>query len=75
MFYAVTTTVAAGIFGTSLLDTLNIWNNPPDWGAVHPRGRLPRARSACLASSPVRKGDRALLAFEGGTVALPRSSS
>src|SRR5579872_6365481 len=33
MFYAVTTSIAAGIFGSSLLQTLKIWSNPPTWSS------------------------------------------
>ena len=36
MFYAVTTTIAAGIFGTSLLQTLKIWTTPPTWAPFIP---------------------------------------
>ncbi len=69
MFYAVTTTVAAGIFGTSLLTTLKIWTNPPTWAPFLLAGAFAVLLLA-LASSPVRRATGALLGFEGATVAL-----
>ncbi|MGC9961096.1 MAG: APC family permease [Acidimicrobiales bacterium] len=69
MFYAVTTTVAAGIFGTSLLETLKIWTNAPTWAPFILAGAF-LVLIGVLASSPVRRATGALLAFEGATVAL-----
>jgi len=69
MFYAVTTTIAAGIFGTSLLQTLKIWTNPPLWAPFILAGAF-MVLIGLLASSPVRRATSVLLGFEGGTVAL-----
>jgi amino acid transporter len=69
MFYAVTTTIAAGIFGTSLLQTLKIWTAPPTWAPFILAGVF-MAMIGLLASSPVKRATGALLGFEGATVAL-----
>ncbi|HXY46142.1 MAG TPA: APC family permease [Acidimicrobiales bacterium] len=69
MFYAVTTTIAAGIFGTSLLQTLKIWTAPPTWAPFVLAGAF-LVMIGLLASSPVRRATGALLGFEGATVAL-----
>jgi amino acid transporter len=69
MFYAVTTTVAAGIFGTSLLETMKIWHNPPSWAPFLLAGAF-LVLIGALASAPVRRATGALLGFEGATVAL-----
>jgi amino acid transporter len=69
MFYAVTTTIAAGIFGTSLLNTLKIWTNPPTWAPYILAGVF-MLMIGLLASSPVKRATGALLGFEGATVAL-----
>ncbi|MFZ0171211.1 MAG: APC family permease [Acidimicrobiales bacterium] len=69
MFYAVTTTIAAGIFGTSLLQTLKIWHAPPTWAPYVLAGVF-MVMIGLLASSPVRRATSALLGFEGATVAL-----
>ncbi len=69
MFYAVTTTIAAGIFGTSLLQTLKIWTAPPTWAPFVLAGVF-MVMIGLLASSPVKRATGALLGFEGATVAL-----
>jgi len=69
MFYAVTTTIAAGIFGTSLLQTLKIWTAPPTWAPFVLAGVF-MLMIGLLASSPVKRATTALLGFEGATVAL-----
>jgi amino acid transporter len=69
MFYAVTTTVAAGIFGTSLLQTLKIWTSPPSW-APFVLAAVFMLLIGMLASSPVKRATGALLIFEGATVTL-----
>ena len=69
MFYAVTTTIAAGIFGTSLLQTLKIWTAPPTWAPFVLAGVF-MVMIGLLASSPVKRATTALLSFEGATVAL-----
>jgi amino acid transporter len=69
MFYAVTTTIAAGIFGTSLLQTLKIWTAPPTWAPFVLAGVF-MLMIGLLASSPVKRATGALLGFEGATVAL-----
>jgi amino acid transporter len=69
MFYAVTTTIAAGIFGTSLLQTLKIWTSPPTWAPFVLAGVF-MVLIGLLASSPVKRATSALLGFEGATVAL-----
>jgi amino acid transporter len=69
MFYAVTTTIAAGIFGTSLLQTLKIWTSPPTW-APFVLAAVFMVMIGLLASSPVKRATGALLCFEGATVAL-----
>src|ERR1700685_1742362 len=69
MFYAVTTTIAAGIFGTSLLQTLKIWSSPPTWAPFILAAAF-GVLLVLLASSPVKRATGALLGFEGATVAL-----
>jgi amino acid transporter len=69
MFYAVTTTIAAGIFANSLLVTLKIWTSPPTWSPFLLAGVF-MVMIGLLASSPVRRATGALLGFEGATVAL-----
>jgi amino acid transporter len=69
MFYAVTTSIAAGIFGTSLLETLKIWTNAPSWAPFLLAGAF-LVLIGFLASSPVKQATMVLLSFEGATVAL-----
>ncbi len=69
VFYGVVTSMATGIFGSTFLDAVGIWNNPPDWsgfliGGVALLGVL------WLTISPVRRGTRVLLTVEAATVTL-----
>jgi amino acid transporter len=68
-FYAVVTSTAAGRFLTSFLDSLGIWNDPPQW---EPFGwaLLALVGVYALTVSPVRRGTRFLLTVEGLTVLL-----
>jgi amino acid transporter len=69
VFYAVVTSTAAGRFLTSFLDSLGIWNDPPQW-APFLFALLALAGVYALTVSPVRRGTRLLLLVEATTVAL-----
>src|SRR5690242_4173214 len=68
-FYGVVTSMASGIFGTSFLDEIGIWNNPPTW-APFLVGAIALVGVFLLTVSPVRRGTRVLLSVEGITVLL-----
>jgi amino acid transporter len=68
-FYGVVTSTAAGIFGTSFLQTSGIWPNPPGW-APFLVSCLALVLVWVLTVIPVRGGTRVLLSVEGITVAL-----
>ena len=68
-FYGVVTSTAAGIFGTSFLQTSGIWPNPPGW-APFLVSCLALMLVWVLTVIPVRGGTRVLLSVEGITVAL-----
>src|SRR5947209_11175592 len=69
MFYGVVTSMAAGIFGTSFLHELGLWDNPPAW-APFLVGGLALVAVLLLTVSPVRSATRILLTVEGVTVLL-----
>jgi amino acid transporter len=71
IFYAVVTSMAAGIFGSSFLQAVGIIPaGDPNTFAQFAIGFLALAGSAWLAFVPVRNGTRILLTVEGVTVAL-----
>ena len=69
VFYAVTTAAAAGIFGTGLLQSLHIWDNPPTWAPWILIG-VALALALMFAALPARRGTSLLLIVECTTVAL-----
>src|SRR3569623_318872 len=68
-FYAVVTSTAAGRILTSILDSLGIWDDPPQW-APFLFALLALRGVYALTVSPVRRGTRFLLTVEGLTVLL-----
>jgi amino acid transporter len=68
-FYGVVTSMASGIFGSTFLDAVGIWNNPPDW-APFLIGGVALVGVFLLTVSPIRQGTRTLLIVEGVTVIL-----
>lgn len=71
-FYAVVTSMAAGIFGADFLRVLGVFGNvdsAPDW-APFLVGFIALALAWFLALVPARDGTRILLSVEGVTVAL-----
>jgi amino acid transporter len=68
-FYACVTTMAAGIFGATFLDTVGIWDNHPLWSEFL-IAFLALAGAFLLASFPARAATRILLSIEGVTVLL-----
>jgi len=68
-FYGVGTAMASGIFGTSFLDSLGIWNDPPSW-APFLLAAIVLVGVLLLTISPIRQGTRTLLAVEAVTVVL-----
>src|SRR6202012_5826995 len=68
-FYAVVTSAAAGIFGTSFLQEVGIWPNPPTW-APFVLLAVALLVALVLAIMPARRGTHVLLSVEGTTVAL-----
>ena len=68
-FYAVTTAAAAGIFGTSLLDSLGIWKNQPAWAPMIVVGVV-LALALLVAALPAARGTTLLLIVEMTTVTL-----
>ncbi|MBO0852036.1 MAG: APC family permease, partial [Pseudonocardia sp.] len=68
-FYGVVTSTACGIFGTSFLQQVGLWPDPPGW-APFLIGGLALVLVWLLTVIPVRRGTRVLLSVEGVTVAL-----
>jgi amino acid transporter len=68
-FYGVVTSTAAGIFGTSFLQTTGLWPRPPSW-APFLISCLALVLVWLLTVIPARGGTRILLSVEGVTVAL-----
>jgi amino acid transporter len=69
VFYALVTSSAAGIFGSSFLDTIGVWNNQPSWAGFLVGG-VALALALLLAVVPARRAAGVLLSAEGITVAL-----
>src|SRR3954451_22426678 len=68
-FYTCVTTMAAGIFGATFLDTVGIWNNHPLWSEFL-IGFLALGGGFLLASFPARSAPRLLVSIEGVTLML-----
>jgi len=69
IFYACVTSAAAGIFSTTFLDEVGIWNNHPAWSEFL-FAFIALAGAFALASFPANRAARILLSIEGITVAL-----
>lgn len=69
VFYGVVTSTAAGILGSSFLDEVGLWHNPPDWGKFL-IAAVALVLALALTIVPARRGTTALLVIEGATVAL-----
>ncbi|MDX6358768.1 MAG: hypothetical protein QOH37_1822 [Nocardioidaceae bacterium] len=69
VFYALVTSSAAGIFGSSFLDTIGVWNNQPDWAGFLV-GAVALALALFFAVVPARRAATVLLSAEGITVTL-----
>ncbi len=69
MFYAVLTAMAAGIFGSTFLNDVGIWHNPPSWSGFL-IGGLALILVWYLAVAPIRLTTNTLLIIEGTTVLL-----
>jgi amino acid transporter len=69
IFYALVTSSAAGIFGASFLDIINVWNDQPDWAGFLV-GFVALALALFLAIVPAKRAAEVLLSAEGITVAL-----
>ncbi|HET6849380.1 MAG TPA: APC family permease [Gaiellales bacterium] len=68
-FYACVTSAAAGIFSTTFLDEVGIWNNHPLWSEFL-FAFIALGGAFALASFPANRAARILLSIEGITVAL-----
>ena len=68
-FYGVVTSCASGILGTSFLDGVGIWHNPPTW-APFLIAAISLVLALWLTIVPARRGTSTLLVIEGATVAL-----
>jgi amino acid transporter len=68
-FYGVVTSMAAGIFGTSFLDEIGVWTDPPSW-VPFLIGAIALVGVFLLTIMPVRNGTRILLTVEAATVVL-----
>lgn len=68
-FYGVVTSMASGIFGSTFLDAVGLWNHPPTW-APFLIGAIALVGVFLLTVSPIRQGTRTLLIVEGVTVIL-----
>lgn len=68
-FYGVTTSSVVGIFGTSFLQSVGWWPNPPTWAPFLLTGTV-LVLTWLLAVMPARRGTNVLLTVEGATVAL-----
>ncbi|MDQ1512441.1 MAG: hypothetical protein QOC59_283 [Microbacteriaceae bacterium] len=69
IFYGGVTSMASGIFLTTLIGDLGLWKNAPDWLGF-PLGAIVLALVWFLASRPAKGGTRFLLIVEAVTVAL-----
>lgn len=69
VFYGVVTSMAAGIFGTSFLQEVGLWDRPPTNAPFLIAGVL-LVGVGLLAAARIRGGTRLLLAVEGTTVLL-----
>jgi amino acid transporter len=69
IFYGVTTSSVAGIFGTAFLHDIGAWPNPPVL-APYILTAVALVLSWVLTVTPVRRGTNILLTVEGATVAL-----
>lgn len=67
--FGVTTASAAGIFGSTFLDSVGVWTHQPSWSGFL-IGALVLVGVFSLAIAPVRSVTRLLLSAEGATVAL-----
>ena len=67
--FGVTTVSAAGIFGSTFLDSVGMWTHQPSWSGFL-IGAIALVGVFSLAIAPVRGTTRFLLAVEGTTVAL-----
>ncbi len=68
-FYGVVTSCASGILGTSFLDGVGIWKNPPTW-APFLIAAISLVLALWLTIVPAKRGTSTLLVIEGATVAL-----
>jgi amino acid transporter len=68
-FYACVTSAAAGIFSTTFLDEIGLWDNHPLWSEFL-FAFIALAGAFALASFPANRAARILLSIEGITVAL-----
>ncbi|RLV47560.1 APC family permease [Nocardioides mangrovicus] len=69
VFYALVTASAAGIFGSSFLDIIGVWNHQPAWAGFLV-GAVALGLSLFFAVVPARRATSILLSVEGITVAL-----
>ena len=69
IFYGCVTSMAAGIFGSTFLDELGVWNNQPAWSGFLV-GAIALVLAYVFAVVPARNGTRILLSVEGITVLL-----
>jgi amino acid transporter len=67
--FGVTTASAAGIFGSTFLDSVGVWTHQPSWSGFL-IGAIVLVGVFSLAIAPVRSVTRLLLSVEGATVAL-----
>ncbi|MHA3700611.1 APC family permease [Jatrophihabitans sp. YIM 134969] len=68
-FYGVVTSSAAGLFLSSFLDQVDVWNNPPVWQPFV-FAAIALALAVLLTIVPAKRGTSTLLTIEGVTVAL-----
>jgi len=68
-FYGVVTAMATGIFGTTFLDIIGVWNSPPEW-APFLVGGIGLLGVLWLTIAPVHRSTRVLLVVEVVTVLL-----
>ena len=68
-FYSLLTAMAVGIFGSSLLETWGVWQNPPSW-AAYLLAVVTLLVCTWLAIVPVKRGTSVVLICEAITVTL-----
>ena len=68
-FYGLVTSSAAGIFGASFLDVINVWNDQPWWSGFLV-GAVALALALLFAITPAKRAGSILLSTEGVTVLL-----